>query len=154
MKLSSHCFFDLRFTSKNGYRFLMKCGLSLKRGFGGWCGRGFGGCGGYGGVGRFDGLGWFSGFGGFNGLGGIGGLGWFGVFDGFSGFMVDSADSADSADSTDSLQWLARYLRLTLVFKWYSAQSFLLVLTKLSFWRGDWAPSYNSMEFTHFLDIS
>ena len=139
MKQSSHCFFDPRFTSKNGFRFLMKCGLSLKHGFGGWCGHGFGVYGGLGGVGGFD------------ELGGFNGLGWFGGFDGFSGFM---ADSADSADSTDSLQWLTRYLRLTLVFKWYSAQSFLLVLTKLSFWQGDWALSYHSMEFTHFLDIS
>ena len=32
--------------------------------------------------------------------------------------------------------------------------SSLLVLMKLSFWRGDWALGYHSMEFRQFPDIS
>ena len=31
--------------------------------------------------------------------------------------------------------------------------SFLLVLTKCSFWQEDWAPGYHSMKFRHFTDI-
>ena len=33
-------------------------------------------------------------------------------------------------------------------------QSFLLVLTKLSFWRADWALGYHSMAYGQFPDIS
>ena len=34
------------------------------------------------------------------------------------------------------------------------SKSFLLVLTKISFWHGDWALGYHSMEFRHFPNIS
>ena len=56
------------------------------------------------------------------------------------------------------------YLRLTLVFVLGSARRegfnicffrmFLVLLPKLSFWRGDWALGYHSMGFGHFPDIS
>ena len=59
---------------------------------------------------------------------------------------------------------LTKYLRLTLVFIGNSAQweksnfcffkSFLLVLTKLSFWHGDCALGNYAMGFRHFPDIS
>ena len=62
------------------------------------------------------------------------------------------------------LQWLTKYLRLTLVFMWKSAQRdkfsfgfikrFLLVIAKLSFRQGDWALGYHSMGFRHFPNIS
>ena len=32
--------------------------------------------------------------------------------------------------------------------------SFILVLTKLLFWQGDWAVGYHSMKFSQFPDIS
>ena len=40
------------------------------------------------------------------------------------------------------------------VLPWTFFQSFLLVLKKLSFWRGDGALGYHSTEFRHFSDIS
>ena len=56
-----------------------------------------------------------------------------------------------------SLQSFTEYLRLTLVFMRNSAlqekfnfcffKRFLLVLTKFSFWQGDWALGYYSMKF-------
>ena len=33
-------------------------------------------------------------------------------------------------------------------------RSFVIVLTKFSFWRKDWALGYDSMKFGDFLDIS
>ena len=33
-------------------------------------------------------------------------------------------------------------------------QEFLPVLTKLSFWQGDWALGYHSINFRHFPDAS
>ena len=58
------------------------------------------------------------------------------------------------------LQYLTRYLRLTLVFMWNSTQRkgfnfyfsrvFFLLLTKLSWWRGDWALGYHAMKFRQF----
>ena len=67
--------------------------------------------------------------------------------------------------STKYLQSLfTKYLRLTLLFIWKIVhhgkslvsvfKSFLLVLTKLLFWRGDWAIDYHCMEFRHFSDNS
>ena len=69
------------------------------------------------------------------------------------------------------LQWVAGYLGLALVFVWGNAQSWcgveggggglfrfigilLLVSVKLSFWRGDCALGYDSMEFRQFPHIS
>ena len=61
------------------------------------------------------------------------------------------------------LQWLAGYLGLALVFVRNSVKqekfnfyfkSSLLVLARFSFWRGDWALRYHSMEFRKFPDIS
>ena len=62
------------------------------------------------------------------------------------------------------LRWLAGDLGLALVFVWGGAQwgrasflffgSFLLVLVGLSFWLGDWALGYHSMDFGHFPVIS
>ena len=62
-----------------------------------------------------------------------------------------------------NLQSFTKYLRLILVFISNSAllekfkeflKSVLLVLTKFSFWQGDWAIGYHSMKFRHFSDIS
>ena len=33
-------------------------------------------------------------------------------------------------------------------------KSFLLVLTKYSFWQADWALGYHSMKFRHFFNVS
>ena len=71
------------------------------------------------------------------------------------------------AGRAGGLQWLTGYLGLALVFMWDSAlreefrgrfisgfRSFLLVLTKLSFWQGGWALGYHSVGFRHFPDVS
>ena len=62
------------------------------------------------------------------------------------------------------LQLLTGYLRLTLVFMWDGAlregfnfcfaRTFILALTKLSFWQGDWALSSHFVGFRHFPHIS
>ena len=62
------------------------------------------------------------------------------------------------------LQSFTEYFSLTLVFIWNGTlrekfslgffKRFLLVLTKFSFWQGDWALGYHSMKFRHFPDIS
>ena len=63
----------------------------------------------------------------------------------------------------ESPQSWAKYLRQTLVFMWNSAlrekfnfyffRSFLLVLTKFSFWKNDWALGYNSIKFWNYSDF-
>ena len=80
-----------------------------------------------------------------------------------SGAVVRGCLSGGDCRGAFVLQWLAGYLGLTLVLAWSCAQregfvffeSFLLVLAKLSFLRGDWALGYHSMVwFRHFSDIS
>ena len=62
------------------------------------------------------------------------------------------------------LQSFVKHLRLTLVFIcnsalrgkkiFYFSRVFLLVSTKVLFFREDWALGYCPMKFRHFLDIS
>ena len=52
------------------------------------------------------------------------------------------------------LQWLPGYLGRALVFVWGGAGFLLLVLAKLSFWRGDWALGFCAVGFRHFTDVS
>ena len=66
-------------------------------------------------------------------------------------------------DVAACLQSVTGYLRVALVFMWHSALRkrfncyflglFLLVLTKFSFWRGEWALGYHYLKFRHFLNI-
>ena len=61
------------------------------------------------------------------------------------------------------LQLVTKYFKLTLAFMWnstprekfnrYFLGTFLPVLTKLSFWQGDWALGYHSMKFRYFPNI-
>ena len=61
-----------------------------------------------------------------------------------------------------ALQSWRKYLEQTLVFMWNSTlrekisffRSFLLVLPKFPFSKEDWAPSFDSMKFSDFPDIS
>ena len=76
----------------------------------------------------------------------------------FSHIQVGRKQLSGSVSRFDNLQLVTRYLRLTLIFTWnstlrekfnyYFQRSFLLGLTKVSFWQGDWALGYHPMEFT------
>ena len=56
--------------------------------------------------------------------------------------------------SAGGFKGLTGYLGLALVFVISIFKSFLLVLTKLSFWLGDLALGFDSMGFRHFPDVS
>ena len=78
--------------------------------------------------------------------------------------VVNKCDKTRPLPKNVYLQTFTKYLRQTLVFMWNSAlrekfnfyfcKSFLLVLTKFSFWQEDWALGYHSMKFRLFPDIS
>ena len=69
-----------------------------------------------------------------------------------------------SISMSEHPQSFKKHLRPTLVFMWNSALRqkfnfcfsvrFLLVLTKFSFWEGDWGLGNNSMKIWHVCDIS
>ena len=80
----------------------------------------------------------------------------------FTFLLLYSANIYVKQWQCDNLQWVTKYLGLTLVFVWNGTQreksnfcfsSFLLVLAKLSFWRGHWALGYQSRGFRHFPGI-
>ena len=78
----------------------------------------------------------------------FGGLGRFGGFSGFDGWRTITHRISETNSSFRGKQ------RIVGKVKFLFYKSFLLVLTKLSFWQGNWALGYHSMGFRQFPDIS